>query len=226
MEKAVAYLRVSGNGQVEGDGFRRQEEAIKGYCQKHKLNLVQTFKEEGVSGTKDESERPAFMDMVNKCLSEDIKFIIIERLDRLARDIKTQSNLIFFLGSKQLFLISADTEENIVEAMTSDPMKKAMIQIQGVFAELEKNLLVKKLKAARQSTKEKEGKCEGRKTIKESNPKLVEILKSLYRKPRNGKRMTLQAMANQLNSEGVKTPSDREWSRANLHSALKSLNLI
>ena len=32
--KAFGYLRVSGQGQVQGDGFTRQEEAIKAYAEK------------------------------------------------------------------------------------------------------------------------------------------------------------------------------------------------
>ena len=36
-------------------------------------------------------------------------------------------------------------------------MKKALIQIQGIFAELEKNLLVKKLRNARGEGQSREG---------------------------------------------------------------------
>ena len=101
-----------------------------------------------------------------------------------------------------------------------------MIQIQGVFAELEKNLLVKKLKVAREAIKEEKGKCEGRKSYEEANPELADYIKKLYRKPRNGKRRTLQSIADQLNNEGIKTLSNKEWTRANLHHALKSMSLV
>jgi DNA invertase Pin-like site-specific DNA recombinase len=37
MKKAFAYLRVSGKGQVDGDGFTRQIEAIKRYASQHEI---------------------------------------------------------------------------------------------------------------------------------------------------------------------------------------------
>ena len=43
--KAFAYLRVSGLGQVNGDGFPRQEEAIRGYARKHRIQVVRVFQE-------------------------------------------------------------------------------------------------------------------------------------------------------------------------------------
>ncbi len=51
--KAFAYPRVSGKGQVEGDGFTRQLEAIKAYALAHDIRIVKVFREEGVSGTND-----------------------------------------------------------------------------------------------------------------------------------------------------------------------------
>ena len=38
--KAHAYLRVSGKGQVEGDGFTRQLKAIKEYAAGHDIKIV------------------------------------------------------------------------------------------------------------------------------------------------------------------------------------------
>jgi len=35
MQKAFAYLRVSGKGQIEGDGFTRQLSAIQAYAAKN-----------------------------------------------------------------------------------------------------------------------------------------------------------------------------------------------
>jgi DNA invertase Pin-like site-specific DNA recombinase len=43
--KAFAYLRVSGKGQVDGDGFTRQLSAIKTYAAEHQIKVVQVFRE-------------------------------------------------------------------------------------------------------------------------------------------------------------------------------------
>jgi DNA invertase Pin-like site-specific DNA recombinase len=48
----MAYLRVSGKEQVEGDGFTRQLKAIR-ICCSARLRVVNVYREKGVSGTKD-----------------------------------------------------------------------------------------------------------------------------------------------------------------------------
>ena len=63
-------------------------------------------------------------------------------------------------------------------------MKKAMRQIAGVFAELEKHRLVSKLKGARERKKAATGKCEGRKSHAEMTPEVVTLAKRLRRKDR------------------------------------------
>jgi hypothetical protein len=53
MKKAHAYLRVSGKGQVEGDGFTRQLKAIREYAAAHDIKIVNVYREEGVGGTRE-----------------------------------------------------------------------------------------------------------------------------------------------------------------------------
>ncbi len=51
--KAYGYLRVSGKSQVDGDGLIRQEQAISDYAASHGIEVAGIFREEGVSGTKE-----------------------------------------------------------------------------------------------------------------------------------------------------------------------------
>ena len=60
-KRAYAYIRVSGKGQVAGDGFTRQEQAIKKYAKEKGYKIVNIFREKGVSGS--EIERPALADL-------------------------------------------------------------------------------------------------------------------------------------------------------------------
>jgi len=64
MKRAFAYLRVSGKGQVEGDGFPRQLEAVKKYAAANDIKIVKVYREEGVSGTTEWENRPAFAEMM------------------------------------------------------------------------------------------------------------------------------------------------------------------
>lgn len=48
--EVFAYLRVSGRGQLSGDGFSRQRTAIQAYDAANGLTVVEWFEERGVTG--------------------------------------------------------------------------------------------------------------------------------------------------------------------------------
>jgi len=219
--KAYAYLRVSGRGQAKGDGFTRQEENIRLYARRNKIEIVRVFKEKGISGTKGEADRPAFQEMVSEILKDGVRTVIVEGLDRLAREYRIQETLIVYLASKEIELISARTEENVTKAVKSDPMRKALVQIQGVFAELEKNLLVRKLRVARERKRREDGKCEGRKSYEEAMPEVVKEIKRLRRKSKGIPRMPYTKIAEELNRQGLRTMTGKKWTGVLVQSVLR-----
>src|ERR1044072_8809774 len=81
MTKAHASLRVSGKGQVEGDGFARQLKAIKEYAATHDIKIVKVFREEGVRGTTESADRPAWSELMMALHSNGVRAILIEKLD-------------------------------------------------------------------------------------------------------------------------------------------------
>jgi DNA invertase Pin-like site-specific DNA recombinase len=150
MVKAYGYLRVSGTGQVDGDGFDRQRELISRFADQAEIVIPRFYEERGISGAKGEKDRPAFQEMLTAILSNGVRAVVVERLDRLAREYVVQEQLLVYLAAKGITLWNASTGENVTEAVKADPMKKAVIQIQGVFAELEKSLLVNWLAKAKE----------------------------------------------------------------------------
>lgn len=211
--KAFSYLRVSGKGQVEKDGFPRQRQSIEATARNLGIQIVKEYHDDGVTGESDWSERPSFQAMVADILANGVRTIIVENLTRLARSYIVTDAIIVYLASKEITLISADTGEDVTAAFHGDPMKKALIQMQAVFAELEKNTLVRKLRAARVRAREQNGVCEGRKPFgqHEGEPATLETIRSLRRKPKGGKRMTFAAIAEKLNADGVPSRSGKPW---------------
>jgi len=219
--KAFAYLRVSGKGQIDGDGFQRQEETIREYAKIKGINIVKVFKEKGVSGTANEADRPAFQAMVSEILKDGVKTVIIEGLDRLAREYRIQETLLIYLASKGIDLISARTQENVTEAVMADPMRLALVQIQGVFSQLEKSLLVKKLRTARERKRAETGKCEGRKGYAELMPEVVREIKRLRRKRKGMPKRTYKKVAEELNRQDFKTLSGKKWTGQAVQDVLR-----
>ena len=206
MDKAYGYIRVSGKGQINGDGFDRQKKAIQDYAKVNGFEIIHIYQEEGVSGTL--QDRPALTNMVLD-LEENgqgIHTIIIERIDRLARDLMIQENILHDMNKYGVSVLSA-TDGDLLE---DDPTRKLVRQVLGAIAEYDKTMLVLKLKAARDRKKAKAGKCEGRKSYHETNPDLLAEIKQLRRKPRNGKRLSLKKTVAALNEQGLKSDTGKD----------------
>lgn len=206
--KAVGYCRVSGDGQISGGGFPRQETAIASWCESSGMDLLRFYREEGVAGKLGEESRPAFQEMVSDLLCNGCRTVVVESLDRLARQYDIQQQLATYLASKGIALISANTGEDITAALNGDPMRRAMIQIQGIFAELDKNLLVAKLKKGLERKKLATGKAQGPKFYGEK-PGEAEILARMHGLRAGG--MTLVNITAALNAAGLLARSGKAW---------------
>jgi len=225
-KEAVAYCRVSSKGQQkDGSGLGRQEEITTAFAKKKGYKLIGVYKE-AMTGT--DADRPEFAQMLADLLSNGCRIIIVERLDRLARDLSVQLQLVGLLCSKGITLFSADTEQDVTVAFSGDPMLKAMIQVQGVFSELDKSMLVKKLRKARETKKTKTGRCEGRKPYGHypGEAKVIERIKELYRKPHDEKRLGFYQIATILNKESLPTRTGVPWHGTPVGAILKRLKLV
>lgn len=204
MTKAFAYLRVSGKGQIEGDGFTRQLAAIRQYAVSHGTRLVKIFREEGVSGSKELANRPALAALIQALHGNGVRLVLVERLDRLARDLMVQESILHDLTRNGFQLVSV-TEPDLCN---NEPSRKLMRQIMGAFAEYEKQMIVLKLSGARARIRAKEGHCEGRKPYGYRDGENV-ILERLKRLRMDG--LAYDKIADQLNIEGLSPRSGSRW---------------
>lgn len=204
MTKAFGYIRVSGDSQIDGDGFPRQTAAIKAYAKQHDIRIVKTFREEGVTGTMESMNRPAWAEMMLALLSDGVKVIIVECLNRLARTLMVQEKAVADLQKEGFTLVSVAEPD----LMSSDPGRIAFRQMIGIFSEYDKSQIVLKLKAARMRKRAKEGRCEGRKPYGhyDGEPEIVERAKAL-----RATGMGFDRIASRLNAEGVPTRTGGRW---------------
>jgi DNA invertase Pin-like site-specific DNA recombinase len=102
---AYAYLRVSGKGQLDGDGFT-QALAIERYSQANEIEIINTFEERGVTGEAYAENRPAWSDMLMACTASGVSCILVEKLERLARNLMVQETLLLDLKRAGITMIS------------------------------------------------------------------------------------------------------------------------
>jgi DNA invertase Pin-like site-specific DNA recombinase len=215
IRKAFAYLRVSSEGQVDGDGFPRQREAIKKWAASHNVKIVRWFEEKGVSGTKELTDRPALSELMVALMSNGVRLVVVEKLDRIARDQMVQEGIIQSLLKEGFELVSAAPgEENLCG---NEPGRKLMRTIMGAIAEYDKQMIVLKLRAARSRTKAKEGRCEGRKPFGhyENEREVLTRMSDLHAGGGNW-----ETIAATLNNEGIKTRSGGKWFPATVRKIL------
>ncbi len=204
MMKAHAYLRVSGKGQVDGDGFPRQLKAVREYAAAHDIKIVNVYREEGVSGTKESMDRAAWADMMTTLHSNGVRTIIIEKLDRLARDLMVQEATIADLQKHGFTLISIAEPD----LMATDPTRILMRQLMGAVAQYDKSQIVLKLRGARVRKRAKEGRCEGRKPFGyfDGETDAVGRMKAL-----RSEGLGFDRIAARLNADHVPTRTGKLW---------------
>ncbi len=241
---AVAYLRVSSQGQAleHRHGFERQEAACRTWAKEHRRAVSAVYRD---AHTGTEADRPEWERLIldiGQSVSQGrggeevgstkvgataavqpAAVVVIESLDRLARDVIIQSVLIKRCIDAGVLLFAANTGENVCDAFLSDPTRKALLQIQGVFNQLEKERLVIKLRKAREAKRQKLGRCEGRKRYgehqghAERESAVVSLVKQLRRKPIGGERLSLAAIAAELNSRAEQNPALRPRAATKWH---------
>jgi DNA invertase Pin-like site-specific DNA recombinase len=160
---ALAYLRTSSASSVgEGkDSDKRQRDAIQAYARYAGYELVGEFYDAAVSGADPIDTRPGFRELLKRIVSNGVRTVIVEDPSRFARTLMTQEAGIATLAGLGVRVLTSRGDD-LTES--DDEMRVAMRQIAGVFSQLEKTRLVKKLKAARDRKRKSGGRVEGRKT--------------------------------------------------------------
>jgi DNA invertase Pin-like site-specific DNA recombinase len=202
--KAFGYLRVSGKSQVDGDGFPRQRAAIQAYADAHQIEVIEWFEERGISGTNELEDRPALVALLEALLANGTSTVLVEKLDRLARDLMIQESILADFKKRGLTLISVAEPD----LCSNEPSRVFMRQVFGAMAQYEKTMIVAKLRGARQRMKALTGRCEGQKPygMNEWERKMIELM-GIWRAQGD----SFDKIADQLNAQSHRTRHGRKW---------------
>jgi DNA invertase Pin-like site-specific DNA recombinase len=212
--KVVSYIRVSGKGQVDKDGPERQRADIDIFCTVKELDIVCEYFEPGVSGTTDGLDRPKFRQLIDEVQNYrrngiKIEAIVVERMDRLARDLMVSEILLQECRKRKLKVFAVDQGELIDMAADNadDPTRVLIRQVLGALSQWEKSSLVKKLRVARERTGRLGGKTPFGAKLGEA-----ETLKFMMAMREQG--ASWRHIATELNAGGLRNREGRYWSHA------------
>lgn len=154
--RAAIYARIStSNGQQSPE---MQLMALREYCQARGFKIFQEYTDEGQSGGKD--SRPSLNILMDNARKRKFDVVVVYRFDRFAR---SSRHLIQALEEfKSLGIEFISYQENID---TSSPLGKAIFVIVAAMAELERNIIVERVKSGLKTAK-----CKGKKLGRPRTP--------------------------------------------------------
>jgi DNA invertase Pin-like site-specific DNA recombinase len=160
--KLAGYLRVSTDSQAEdGYGLDVQRDAIKRWAKKNGHTIERWCSDEGVSGAIEALDRDGLSCVLSAIESGKAGGLIIARLDRLARSLTVQEAALAHIWRAGGSVFAVDTGE-VHRDDPDDPMRKAMRQMIGVFSELERAMITKRMRDGRKHKADAGGYAGGR----------------------------------------------------------------
>lgn len=158
--RVALYLRVSTDEQVEKFGLEMQRESLKALIKSKGVTTEgkplwelagdrHIYIDEGISGTIPINDRPGFARLKEDIIhaSEDNKpfdIVAVYKIDRFARKLKVLLDVIDFFEDNEIQFVSANESID-----TSTPFGKAMLNIIGIIAELERDTIIKRTSEGR-----------------------------------------------------------------------------
>ncbi|MFF8414919.1 recombinase family protein [Streptomyces omiyaensis] len=152
--RLAGYIRVSTGSQLDGFGLEDQERIVRRWTRDHGHRLVKLFVEKAVPGTVAGDERPELADALLWIEEKKVQGIVAPNLDRLARELVVQEAALAQCWTHGGRAFMADQGE-ILPDDPEDPMRTAMRQMMGVFAQLDRGMTVAKLRRGRRIKGEK-----------------------------------------------------------------------
>ena len=157
--KLIPYLRVSTDGQADnGTGLDVQLDGIRKWAKTNGHTLTKPCREEGVSGAKDLDARPALLEAMLALKARNAAGIVVYRLDRLARDLILQEQLLSEVRRLGGDLFSTSEAENgVLVYDEGDPSRALIRHVLGAVAQYERSMIVLRLRSARELKARKGG---------------------------------------------------------------------
>lgn len=213
----IGYVRVSTVGQAkDGLGIPTQQRLLRDWAKREGHRLVRIVTENGKSGTLLDTERPGLLEALTAVRSGEAAGLAVTSLDRLARALTVQEAVLAKLWQHGGEAFTVD-QGQLLRDDPDDPMRTALRQIVGVFAELDRRMTVKRLRNGKLTKAAAGGyaqgappfgwRAEGGDLVEDATEQGVLDLMRSWR----ADGMSLREVARMLNEAGVPPRRGREW---------------
>jgi DNA invertase Pin-like site-specific DNA recombinase len=218
--KMIGYCRVSTQGQVkDGLGLPTQARLVRAWAKANGHHVLRIVSENGKSGTLPEAERPGLIEALEAVSTGKAEALVVTSLDRLARALTVQEAVLGKVWSLHGQVFTVDTGAVLVDD-PDDPMRTAMRQMAGVFAQLERGLVVKRLRDGRATKRARDGfdgggvpygrrAHDGELVVDSAEQNLIERVASL-----RGEGRSYRAICAALDAEGFRPRRAEQWQPA------------
>jgi site-specific DNA recombinase len=211
--KIAGYCRVSTENQKEEGTIAIQRAALKEYAEAKGYELVEVFSDDGVSGGLE--HRPGLSTLF-EYLEEhpEVAGVLIWKLDRLARDLMIQENLIRDFEKRGKSLIS--TKEPDLDS--GDPTRVFIRQVLGATSQYEKAMITMRMTGGRVNKARKGGYAGGFPAYGyeaaggdlKVDQEQAETVKTIFRM-RRYQHKSFREIARALNEQGTRTARGGKW---------------
>ena len=215
-ERAIGYIRVSSTTQIDGYGLAAQEQDVRRCAKVHGLKLAGVIRDEGVPGSIEAVDRPGLAEALAMIEGGEAQVLLVPKLDRLARKLTIQEAALAQVWRHGGRVIACD-QGDVAEDDPDDPMRTAMRQMVGVFSQLERAMIVARLRRGRRMKAELGGRAVGAAPFGHiaTEGRLVEdeveqrVIARMMEMRKDGQ--SLREIARALNEEGVRPKRGGRW---------------
>lgn len=204
----LGYVRVSTDDQATyGYGLAHQQRMIEDACEKRGWRYPTLYRDEGQSAKT--LDRPALMSALRLIADREADGLIVAKLDRLTRSVIDFALLLEWFTAAGATLVALDLQVD-----TSTPGGRLVANVFASVAEWERDTIAQRTKDGLAAARA-QGKPTGRPAVAD-RPELVARIREM-----KDADLSLQAICDQLNSEGVPTARGAsEWRKSAVQSIL------
>lgn len=216
MKKAIGYIRVSTEKQVDGSSIDNQVDRIKAYCSLYDMDLLEIISDDGITGRN--TNREGFQKLMERVTNKEIDSVVVYSLSRFSRNTVDALTNIEIMNKNNVSFHSISEKID-----TGSAQGKFFMTIISALAELESNQTGERIKSVKSNNKAKLktytcpifGFDSGPKkdlTINKSEMETVIYIKNIVHDH------SYREIAEILNSKNIPTKKGRTWHASTVYA--------